>query len=363
MKRKRKNRKNRRIALLFVLIFVLIAIFLYIFVINRDYVYEVQQTISLNTPGYQYDVFNNTIVTFEKKELVIYTENETHKYSFSETLSEVSINNVGNVIYVTDRKMGKVYIFDQSAIILEEINFNQEILSIKEDRKKQLIGFHTREKTGTEHLIFFNGSGKETGRINGLKDGKIIDFSIGPTGEKVAISVITYGESIKANILFVDVQGEIQGGKTFENEIFPQVFLMDNGELICVGNKRILKLNQNKEIVWEEPMVADRVAYSTFMDGLIICTSKIGTTNVILLGNEKDVLLNTSVDGNIMGIKSNEKRTILYGNRSLFLVNQSAIKETKLPKDIMWADLLINGLVVIGSNDKIEVLKEENFIR
>ncbi len=363
MKRKKKKAKKRLFLFLFVLISLIGTLIYNVIDFSKEVSYEVQKIINIKQTDYKYTVIKNTIITLENNELIIHTENESHHHTFSGDFSDAALNSIGNKVYVTDKKKGKIYIVDLSGNICNQISFDQKILSIKEDREENFIGFHVRKDDGTENLIFFDENGTETGGVKGIKGGSIIDFFIDSAEGNIAISIITHEKDIKSNILFADIHGHIHSGKIFNDEIFPSVFLIEKGGLICVGDKRIIKLNRNKEIVWEEKIIADRAEYSFFNDGLIVCTSEIGKTNVIMLGTQKDIRISEAVNGNIKGIESNGSRTILYGDRSLFLLKNTSLEETKLTKDIIWADLLSNGNIIIGSNNKIEILKKESVIQ
>jgi hypothetical protein len=362
MKRRKKKAKKRFFLSFFVFIILIGTLIFYVLDFSKGNSYEVQKTINTKKTDYKHTLINNNIIILENNELTIHMENETNRHTFSGDFSETMLNKVGNMIFVTDIKKQKTYIAELSGDICNEIYFPQEILSIKQDSRGGYIGFHVREKDGTENLIFFDENGMETGSIKGIKDGSIVDYSIDSLENTVAISIITYEKGIKSNILFADIHGQVESGKIFENEIFPAVFLVENGELICVGDKRIIKMNKKKETVWEKRIVADRAEYSFFKKGLVICSSEIGKTNIILLGKDNEIILSESVTGSIKGIESSKSKTILYGDRSLYFVKNSSIEETKLTKDIVWAGLLSNGRVVIGSNNKIEILKDENFI-
>lgn len=355
MRKKKRKRYGKYIFIVVVLIVILIY---FVKTTEKEKNYEVIDTIELKSEKYLHGIIGNSVFTFEDNKLNIYSNEEIFTYIFSESIQDAWIDSAGEFVYVINKTDGKIYIFDEKANLSDEILLDSSrIISIKSDKTTGFIGFHFEEVNKTEQLLFLDNLGKEVGRIKGIKDGKVIDFAFDFNSNKVAVAVFSYDKGIKTNIFFANINGSIQGGKILNDEIVSKIFWTKEGELLCIGDKRILKLNRDKELIWENNTIADRGEYSSIAEVLVLSKTNIGKTEVIILNKENQVLLETSLDGSIDKIIANDKKTILYGKRTIYFVKNNNIEVQKIPKDIYWADILPNSNIVIGFGRKIEVLR------
>ncbi|MCG8484340.1 MAG: DUF5711 family protein [Clostridia bacterium] len=360
--RRRKKRKKRRILFLLVLLLIISSgIYAYFHfkpvVANK---YEVSQTISVKESVYSYALMGNKIVIFENNVLKIYdNEEKIESRKIDINMKAVDIRTIGQNLFLADTQSGKIIIWNDQLEIIDEINLNEEILLIKEDKMDQYLGIHTKKVDGTERILLISKDGEITGEINGLKGGNVIDFTFDSEKEIVAISAISYNQEYKTNLMITDIQGKITGGKIFKNEIIPKIFLNNHGHIICVGTNRIIKLNEDKEIGWENTIVVDKVGYSELNDALVICEEGLTKTKVTLLDSQNNVLYEVSIDGNVKNIKGNSKRTILYGKRTICDIGKTSLSETKIYKDIEWVDVRSDGNIIMCNNKTIEVLKQK----
>lgn len=354
---RKKKRKNRSKYFIIILVLLLGAIY-FIKTLNVEKKYEIVQTIKIDGEKYSHGVIGNNIIVLEDNTLKIYINEETYSYSIPGVLQDPWIISAGECVHVADKKNGKVYIFNEKAeLINRKALTDSRIISIKSDDNSGYIGIHSADENEIEQLMFLDNSGEEAGRIKGLKDGKIIDFAFDSDSNKVAVAVLSYEQGIKSNIFFTGINGSIQGGKILNDEIISKIFWTKDGDLLCIGDKRILKLSKNKEIIWENKIIADRAEYSSIAEGLLISINNIGKTDIKLLNKDNQFLMEASVEGSIESSIAKDKGMLLYGKRTLFLIKNNTIEIHKLSKDIYWADILSNGNIVIGLRDRIEILK------
>lgn len=354
---KRKGRKKKKFKII-----ILLAVFIAAAILGFHYLqpeksnqYEMDFTIYTKNTNYLYSIIENKIIVQEENLFKIYEDKTEKEYILKEEIANAEMYSAGNTVYIINKKNGKIYAYDLEGNLINRISLNKEVISIKEDVKKQYIGLHTREKDGTEQLVFFDDTGKETGRIDGIKDGKIIDYTFDAQNKNVAISAVTYNKKLKTNIMLVDTEGNILSGKIIEDEIFPKIYFTEDESILCIGERKIIKLSDDKQIEWERNIEADNVQYTS--KGLIICRSQIGKTEIIIIDENNNKVLETSVRDNIQKIKYNNQNVIFYGKDTLYELENNMLLEAKLSKNMMWADLLYNGKIVIGSNKKIKIIK------
>lgn len=359
--RRRKKRTKHTLSFAIAII-LLIAVGAFCLLNKRDVVsnkYEVTQQINIKDNKYASGILGNKIVVFEKNLLKIYDyEGKKQSKKINKDQKQQEINTLKDRIFLTDIQSGKIIIWNDQLEKIKEINIKEEILLIKEDKNDQYLGIHTKRNDGTERILMITKDGEIAGEISGFKKGKVIDYSFNSKKEMVAIAVVSYNTEYSTNILITDIQGKILGGKMFKNEIIPKIFLTNESEIICVATNRIIKLNKNKEIQWENSKKVDKVGYSQSNDTLILCEEGITNTKVTLLNTQNTVLYEAPLDGKIKKIVGNAKRTILYGNRTICDVSKTSLNETKINKDIEWAEVTDNGNIVICDNKRIEILKE-----
>lgn len=355
MRKKNRRKKKQAKRILFILI-ILLGVTFYLIWNPGENSYEVVQKIDVKAINCKYEVLKNKIVVLEEGNLIIYDGDKVINKHLELDLSDSSIDSVGDLIFITEKKSGIIYILDDQLKKINTILLEKEIIGTKVDKKSQYIGIHVRSTDSVEEIIFFNNQGQETGRIGGMKEGKIMDFTFDSKEKIVVLSTINFEEGIRTNIIFSDIYGKIKGAKLINNELIPKIYLTEKGDLIGISENRIIKMNKEKEIIWERKMKVDKAEYSPYMNTIILCQIVYGKTEVILLDEEGNELYKSMMDEEVEEIIVNSKKTILYGKRTICELSKSKLKETKIFKDIRWADIKSDGKIVIGNNQTVEVL-------
>ncbi|MCT4595229.1 MAG: DUF5711 family protein [Anaeromicrobium sp.] len=340
------------------------------FNLDLIYTFEHENTTNMVKP------FKNNIVIYENNYIKVYTKEGQIICNILAQYKKPFILTSNNIFFTGDKETGYISAKDEKGNVVWDYEVKEEIKYITNDSTGN-IAFIT-ESENKSNIKVLNELGKVKGTFS-INKSSVIDMALSEGGEKVALSLLEIGNSMKSSTALYWTKGGLIGGQTYKDEIIPNIFFMEDDTLISIGDRHVAAF-QKSGLLWKKSIdgTLKRVAFNkkgqialniTREKKAIIDTKRQNFILVIDKDNGEQII--SGVNGKVIDMNFIDENLFFCTDRTLFFVqgdtmnknklmgnetiDQNQLKEKKINNDIKFIKKLDDTYVLLGLKDKTRV--------
>ncbi|PAB58465.1 DUF5711 family protein [Anaeromicrobium sediminis] len=334
------------------------------------YTFEHENTTNVVRP------FKNNIVIYEDNYIKVYTKEGQIICNILAEYKKPFILTSNNLFFTGDKETGYISAKDEKGNIVWDYEVKEKIKYITNDSTGNIALI--TESENKSNILVLNEQGKVKGRFS-INKSSVVDMALSEGGEKVGLSILEIGSSMKSSTALYWAKGGLIGGQTYNDEIIPNIFFTEDDTLISIGDKNVAAFHKSGPL-WKRPIdgTLKRVAFNkngqialniTREKKAIIDTKRQNFILVLDKDNNEQVI--SGVNGKVIDMDFIDENLFFCTDRTLFFVqrdtinknkltgnktiDQNELKEKKINNDIKFIKKLDNTYILLGLKDKTKV--------
>lgn len=306
---------------------------------------------------------SNYITSYDGGKISVFDYKGKLLWEKSRVVKEPLIIGNDNIIILIDMLSGAMEYFDYSGNSLATINLGGKIFNGK-IINDTFIAIALEEDN---KILLLNQEGQEISRIS-IPKGEIIDFQLSNDGNIIGVALLNLEEyDYYSNILLYSTEGRVLAGNKIEDSIIYYLEFDKENRLVSIGDNKILLMARDEGLLWEkqiegtinaiDSMDTHRIVINSTKEKNIIIDTK-NRNSVIQMDLKGEVIHQTSIIEEIIGLDSIENTIIAFSKRTIYLIDNKGkiFMERKINKDIDNVSWVSDGVFVLVFKDRMEIM-------
>ncbi|SHJ93827.1 DUF5711 family protein [Paramaledivibacter caminithermalis] len=306
--------------------------------------------------------FNEHICKFEEGKLSTYNEEGEMLWEKKLDIEEAIIKGNQNNIVIADSSGGDIYYINYEGEIKIQNNLEKAIIDMKINESGHALVMLEKE------IYVFNPDGEIISNFT-IPKGEVIDGDLSPDNSTIALTILAVEEKkFYSNILFYSLEGKVLSGKKFDNIVIYKIFLINNENLLVLGDSSILMLTKDNNILWKKNF-QETINRGVLNNQGLLVLNLVDKKNTIIdtknrntisqLDLEGNILNKTPIVGEILGLDIGEDKLGVFTDRTIYIIDKKGNKvlEKKINGDIKNINWVSKRNLLIVYKDKLEVME------
>ncbi len=307
--------------------------------------------------------FSSYIAKYDGGKISLYNHKGDLLWEKDKEIKEPLIIGSDDFFIVADMLSGTMDYFDYSGNTLATINLEDKIYNGKI--------FHNNSIAvaleGSNTILLLDEVGQEISSIS-IPKGDIIDFELSNNGDIIAVALLNVEEyDYYSSIFLYSLEGRVLAGNKIEKSILYYLKFDENDNIFSLGDNVMIMIAQDEGLLWEKEIeetinAIDSMGYNRIVINSIKSQNTIIDTknrnSIIQMNLDGEIIHQTPITGEIIGVKSSEDVIAAFSKRTIFLIDDKGdiFIERKINRDIEDVLWISDGTFVLMFKDRMEIM-------